>query len=53
MASSTNVDVLFQHDFFLVINDKRYRVKVAKEGTEPRGNVEFVCICNFKHRDQF
>ena len=32
MSSSTNVDALFQHDFFLVVNDKRYLVKVATEG---------------------
>jgi len=32
IASSTSVDALFQHDFFLFLNDKRYLVKVAKEG---------------------
>lgn len=32
IASSTNVDALFQNDFFLLVNDKRYLVKVAKEG---------------------
>jgi len=32
IASSTNVDALFEHDFFLVVNDTRYLVKVAKEG---------------------
>ena len=32
IASSTNVDALFQHNFHLIVNDKRYLVKVAKEG---------------------
>jgi len=34
IASSTNVDALFQHNFFLLVNDNRYRVKVAKEGIQ-------------------
>jgi len=60
MSSSTNVDALFQHDFFLVVNDKRYLVKVATEGAWNLHILRFLCLCvtmlstvikleNFKH----
>lgn len=38
IASSTAVDALFQHNFNLIVNDKRYLVKVTKEGTQPEQN---------------